>query len=302
MYMDNRRTGTETGLLTKKQKVIKMKNQEIFEKVTAQIIENLEHATKWQKPWGNISSGDAPHNGITGHAYSGINWMVLVSAPYASNQWLTYKQAVACGGNVKKGEKGTQIVYFQMLKKEDKQGNVSAFPLLKVYTVFNSEQCENISGMKNYIVPVIPEGGVNALAASVGAKVKYQGSAACFIPSIDEIRMPAAEAFKSKAHHDATLLHELTHWTGHKSRLDRLSNDRFGSSGYAFEELVAELGAAMAGSLLGLPYEGLQHADYIANWLEVLKSDVKHVYNAAKLASKAINYLIDNSQEQEMAA
>jgi len=266
-----------------------MKNQEIFEKVTAQIIENLEHATKWQKPWGNIATGDAPHNGITGHAYSGINWMVLSSAPYNSKQWLTYKQAVACGGNVKKGEKGTQIVYFQMLKKEDKQGNVSAFPLLKVYTVFNSEQCENISGMKNYIVPVIPQG------------VNYQGNVACFIPSRDEIRMPPVEAFKDKANHDATLLHELTHWTGHKTRLDRLSGDKFGGEGYAFEELVAELGAAMAGSLLGLPYEGLQHADYIANWLKVLKSDVKHIYSAAKLASKAVNYLIENAGSAEIA-
>lgn len=279
-----------------------MKNQEIFEKVTAQIIENLEHATKWQKPWGNIATGDAPHNGITGHAYSGINWMVLSSAPYNSKQWLTYKQAVACGGNVKKGEKGTQIVYFQMLKKEDKQGNVSAFPLLKVYTVFNSEQCENISGMKNYIVPVIPEGGVNALAEAVGAKVNYQGNVACFIPSRDEIRMTPAEAFKDKANHDATLLHELTHWTGHKARLDRLSGDKFGGEGYAFEELVAELGAAMAGSLLGLPYEGLQHADYIANWLKVLKSDVKHIYSAAKLASRAVNYLIENAGSAEIAA
>ena len=279
-----------------------MKQNEIFEKVTQQIIDNLETAGKWSKPWGNIANGEAPHNGITGHAYSGINWLVLSSAPYACKQWVTYKQAKKCGGNVKRGEKGTQIIYFKVIQKEDKAGNVSAFPMLKVYTVFNLEQCENVTGTKEYIIPEIPEGGVNALAEAVGATVRYVGNQACFIPSIDEIRMPPAEAFKDKVNHDATLLHELTHWTGHKSRLDRLSGDKFGGEGYAFEELVAELGSAMAGSLLGLPYEGLQHSEYIASWLKVLKSDIKHVYTAAKLASKAVNYLIENAGEIELAA
>jgi len=279
------------------------KYNEIFEKVTNQIVANLEHAEKWKKPWGNIATGDAPHNAITGRPYSGINWLVLSSAPYASSQWLTYKQARDCGGFVSKGETGTQIVYFQMIKKEDKKtGEASVFPLLKTYTVFNVEQCENVKGIKNYVVPELPTGGVNALAEAVGAKVQYGGNTACFNPLADIIRMPVVEAFKDKANHDATLLHELTHWTGHKSRLDRLTNDAFGGEAYAFEELVAELGSAMAGSILGLPYDGLQHVDYIASWLKVLKSDSKHIYTASKLASKAVNYLMENAESLDMVA
>ena len=278
-----------------------MKNDAIFQQITDQIISQLETAGQWSKPWGNIANGDAPHNGVTGRPYSGINWLVLSSAgsSYATNQWLTYKQAQSLGGSVRKGESGTKIIYFQMI--ENKKTN-EVFPMLKVYTVFNADQCENLEGLKAYVKPVTPEGGVNGLAAALGAKVNYGKDSAYFHPLFDVIGMPHVEAFKDKANHDATLLHELTHWTGHKARLDRLTYAGFGSTEYAFEELVAELGAAMAGSILGLPYEGLQHADYIAGWLKVLKSDPKHIYKAAKLANKAVSYMIDNAGESELAA
>ena len=113
--------------------------------------------------------------------------------------------------------------------------------------------------------------------------------------------MPTVESFidggTSREHHDSTLLHEITHWTGHKSRLDRNLKNGFGSKDYAFEELVAELGSAMAGSIMGLPYEGLQHAEYIQNWIEVLKNDPTALYEASKLANKAVRYMVENSKE-----
>ena len=106
--------------------------------------------------------------------------------------------------------------------------------------------------------------------------------------------MPSLVAFKDQANHDATLLHEMVHWTGHSKRLKRQILNSYGSEDYAFEELVAELGAAMAGALLGLPYEGLQHDAYIKSWLKSLKSDPRHIVKAAKQASAAVQYLDDN--------
>lgn len=277
-----------------------MKNDALFQQITDQIVSQLETAGQWSMPWGKITNGDAPHNGVTGRPYSGINWLVLtmLGSEYPTNQWLTYKQAQSLGGNVRKGESGTKIIYFQMIEKKD---TGDKFPMLKVYTVFNVAQCDDLEGLKGYVRPSVPTGGVNALADSLGAVVKYGQKGAFFHPLFDHIGMPHAEAFKSTAHHDATLLHELTHWTGHKSRLDRLTQSGFGSEEYAFEELVAELGAAMAGSILGLPYEGLQHVEYIANWLKVLKSDPKHIYKAAKFASKAVDYIVDNASAEVLA-
>lgn len=278
-----------------------MKNNKVFDQITDRIIEGLETAGKWSKPWGSIGDSSAPHNPTTGTAYTGINWLVLnVEADrFSCNQWMTYKQAASAGGNVKKGEKGTQIIFFKMLKKEDKRaGTTETFPMLKTYTVFNFDQCENVTReFPTYTPPVIPENGAKALADAIGAKVQYGGDRACFIPSIDVIKMPLADSFKTWAHHEATLLHELTHWTGHSDRLDRLKNGGFGSTTYAFEELVAELGSAMAGSVLGVPYEGLQHVEYIASWLKSLKSDPKYIYQAAKYASRAVNFILSELEQ-----
>ena len=274
------------------------KYNDIFKQVTDQIVANLEHADNWRKPWGNIATGDAPHNAVTGHIYTGFNWLLLSTSEYASPQWLTYKQAKAKGGNVRKGERGTQITYFKMMRKEDKQGNESVFPMLKVYTVFNIEQTKNVTGIKEPVIPTVPEGGANAIADALGVDLQYGGDRACFIPQYDIVKMPVAESFKDRANHDATLLHELTHWTGHKSRLGRLKALSKGDTGYAFEELIAELGSAMLGSILGLPYDGLQHDSYIASWLKVLKSDPKHIYTASKHAKKAVEYIIEHALEQ----
>jgi len=274
--------------------------QKMFEKITAKVISNLSTAGKWSKPWGSLSDPTQPYNAISGRAYSGFNVFVLACAnDYNSNAWLTYKQAISLGGNVMKGEKSQAITFYgKSIKKDKATGEVkSAFSYMKIYSVFNIEQCENLdtSKIKNFKPLPTVTGKALELAEQLQAKVAIGGNVACFIPAMDTIKMPHSEAFETQSHFDATLLHEITHWTGHSCRLARLTDKRASKREYAFEELVAELGSAMAGSVLGLPYEGLQHDSYIANWLKSLDGDIQYVYDAAVLAQKAVNHLIENS-------
>jgi antirestriction protein ArdC len=277
------------------------KYEEIFEKVTNRIIENLESADNWKRPWVSIADGSVPHNASTGRPYSGINFFNLgfASEKWGNNGWLTYKQATALGGTVPKNSDpngGCEHVWFMSRSayKDKQTGDDKIGFINKCFAVWNVAQIEGLEGLKEYKPPEAGTGAANRLALSLDIDLQYGGDTACFIPSLDVIKMPSLTAFADEANHDATLLHEMVHWTGHKDRLKRQIQNSFGSEGYAFEELVAELGAAMGGALLGIPYEGLQHESYIAGWLKALKSDPKHIVKAAKQASKAIQYLEDN--------
>ena len=277
------------------------KYEELFQDVTDRIIENLESATDWRKPWKSICDGSVPHNASTGKPYNGINWLNLglKSSKWGSNGWMTYKQATALGGKVpsaKDENGGCEYVWFMARSSykdkatgDDKMGFIN-----KCFAVWNVAQIEGLEGIKSYTPPAAGSGAANVLAESLGINLQYGGDSACFIPSADVIKMPSVDAFKDEANHDATLLHEMVHWTGHSSRLKRQITNSFGSEGYAFEELVAELGSAMGGALLGIPYEGLQHESYIKSWLKSLRSDPKHIVKAAKQASQAIHYLDEN--------
>lgn len=277
----------------------KAKRVDIYQEVTDRIIENLKDAKSWSKPWESLGNS-FPHNGTSGRAYSGINAFILamVGVQYPTPRWLTYKQARACGWNVRKGEKGTHIIWWNIIEKE-KEGKIEKFPVLKTFTVFNVAQCDDLDEKKltEYVPPVMPKQGVIELANELGIKVVYGGDRACFIPSLDQINMPSHEAFVDDDNHEATLLHEMIHWTGAKARLDRI-----GGHSYAEEELVAEIGAAMAGAVLGIPYEGLQHESYIASWLTKLESDPKHIFKAAKMAQKAVNMIVPAPVEVEAEA
>lgn len=279
-----------------------MKTDDLFKRVTDRIAANLCDAGKWSKPWGVLASGEMPHNAISGRSYSGINTLILATAEYKNTGWITYKQATSIGGNVRKGEKGEQIIFFKKCEKKEANTKTGApekagYFLMKTYTVFNVEQCENLNAGKVKQFKPLPliEGQAVAVAQQMGANVQYGGAHACFIPSVDVVKMPHLAAFKDQHNFDATLLHELTHWTGHSSRLDRVKGKRFGDRTYAFEELIAELGAAMAGAALGIPYEGLQHDKYIKSWLKSFDGDIKYLYDAAGLAQNAVNYMIENS-------
>lgn len=285
-----------------------MKNQiDIYQQVTDKIIAALESGTApWLRPWrSGIGTALVPHNAVTGRAYNGINFLVLTCAPYASNGWLTYKQAQELGGNVRKGEKGTHIVFWSFPKVEDKEtGKEKVIPFAKPYTVFNLDQCEGIdvSKLKTFTPAVAGESPINEIAARHNVKVNHGGDKAFFSPMADSIGMPSADAFKSPEHYASTLAHELVHWTGHESRLARTFGKRFGDEAYAFEELIAEIGSAFVCASTGIPLEGLQHADYVASWLKVLKEDKRAIFTASSQAKRAAEYLTAEADELAIAA
>jgi antirestriction protein ArdC len=207
---------------------------------------------------------------------------------------MTFNQAKACGGSVRRGEKSSaQVVFFKPLTIKDKATDEEKqIPLLKTSAVFNIEQIE---GLPEKFLPKVLESGQSfednerAGILMSQARVLHGGGQACFIPSKDEIHLPAKTEFKSSSDYHATALHELTHWTGHKSRLDRQFGARFGDNAYAFEELVAELGAAFLCSDCGIDGK-LQHDSYIASWIKVLKGDKRAIFTASSAARKAADY------------
>lgn len=269
---------------------------DIYQTVTDRIIAELESGcAPWLKPWKDGKAGSAlePHNAVTGRPYNGINWLLLQCSAFASQGWLTFKQAKELGGSVRKGEKGMQIVFWQFNKMREESGEVKTVPFAKAYTVFNLDQCDGLdfSKIKNPVPAVAGETPINAIADRVGAIVKHGGNKAFFSPSADFVAMPSLDAFESPEAYQATLAHELTHWTGHKVRLGRVFGQRFGDNAYAFEELVAEIGSAFVCAAQGVRMEGLQHSAYLANWLSVLKSDKRAIFTACSKAKEAAELL-----------
>jgi antirestriction protein ArdC len=272
-------------------------SQTIYSEITQSIIEQLEAgAVPWVKPWKADSSADK--NLVSQKPYQGINRLLLGMSSmvkgYSVPVWASYKQWEAIGANVKKGEKGTKIVFYSPVSKENKQtGDLEKYAVLKTYFVFNAAQVEGID-----IVPaetVATEFTAVELAEQriikTGAAISHGGDAAFYMPSADRIQLPNKSAFDSEANYYATAFHELAHWTGSKTRLDRdLDKGRFGNPAYAFEELVAEMSAAFLCSDYGIQGE-LRHAGYIGHWLKALREDSKAVFKAAALAQKAADYI-----------
>lgn len=273
--------------------------RDLYKEVTDRIVAALEAGTvPFIKPWTTTSG--MPENAVTGRPYRGINVLLLSiagqAAGYASDQWLTFKQALAAGVPVRKGEKATRIYFFKRLEVEEKTGEAEGaskvIPMLREYYVFNVAQLEGTLPNAKAIEPraFVGDATVDAYLAATGAKISHGGDRAYYSSGSDEIRLPAREAFTSATSYYAVALHELTHWTGHESRMARTFGKRFGDEAYAAEELVAEMGAAFVCAGLGLEYT-LQHAAYIASWIRVLKNDKRAIFTAASAAQKAVDYL-----------
>ena len=292
-----------------------MNKDEIHDTVTRLIVEELESGNvPWRKGWN--AHGFMPTSMTTGKPYTGINSLILAvmanRKKYERGLWLTYKQAAALGGQVKKGEKGTHIVYYKMQDTIDKlTGETITYPLMRSYVVFNLAQCENVEIPKKYLVKqepveVLPalEGIINGYANAPTIYYAEQGSA-YYDPAADSITLPSLAQFVSAEEHAYTLCHELTHSTGHKSRLDRWSEaekpSRFGCEGYAREELVAELGACMLLSAAGLSVDIPNSGAYIKNWLKALKDDKSLIFKASAKASKAMKHIMEAEVELEEA-
>ena len=277
---------------------------DLYAKVSARIVAELEAgAAPWIKPWSATAGANTPCNAATNRPYSGCNvillWMAQ-AAGYRTPRFLTFKQALELGGHVRKGEHGAKIFFVKQLQVRDRSADDGAstrlVPMMREYTVFNVDQCKNfpdsiITGKPIRVRnPDARDALADAFLHATGADIREGHGEACYIPSRDFISMPAFAGFKGADHFYNVAFHELAHWAGHKSRLDRDLKNRFGSRSYAAEELIAELGAAFLCAEFGFDGD-LRSAGYIGNWIELLKTDKRAFFTACSQASKAADYL-----------
>jgi antirestriction protein ArdC len=272
-----------------------------YEIVTEAIIKQLESGVApWRKPWRT----GMPVNLVSKKEYRGINIFLLASQGYGSRYWLTYRQAQAQGGSVRKGEHGSKVVFWKIdeYRKENSETGETENRksiLLRYYTVFNLEQCEGIKSPEpTRIIPPLEqcEQIVNSMPNPPGFE---QDSRAFYRPSTDTVGVPARSAFDSAEEFYSTLFHELTHSTGHPSRLGRegiMEHNPFGSEDYSKEELVAEMGAAMLCGVAGIQSRTLDNsASYLQSWINRLRSDSHLIVSAASQAQKAADYILSRT-------
>lgn len=284
--------------------------QDVYEKITARIVADLEQGVRpWMRPWSAANTDGRIVRPLrsNGVPYRGINvltlWMEAIEKGYGAPIWMTFKQALELGANVRKGEKGSLVVYADTITRTEADGegkeSEAVIPFMKGYTVFNVEQIENLPEQYR-VKPEQPKADApqriahaESFFAATGAAVVHACNIACYSQAQDKINMPPIESFTDAEAYYATLAHECTHWTKHPSRLDReFGRKRWGDEGYAMEELVAELGAAFVCADLSLtPEVRDDHASYIASWLKVLKDDKRAVFSAASHAQRAADYL-----------
>ena len=282
---------------------------DVYAQVTDRIVAELEAGVRpWVQPWiASHAAGEVSRplrfNGIP---YRGINvvllWLSALRRRYASPLWMTYKQAIELGGQVRRGETGSLVVYADRIKRcevdENGKEEQSEIPFLKSYTVFNTEQIDALPA-HYYAKPILEACSIDRIErveqffSQTKADIRHGGGLAYYVQAADFIQMPAFEGFKDANNYYATLAHEVTHWTAHRSRLDReFGRSRFGDESYAMEELTAEMGAAFLCADLGLSLEPRHdHAAYIASWLKVLKNDKRAVFTAASHAQRAADFV-----------
>jgi antirestriction protein ArdC len=284
--------------------------KDVYTRITSQIVESLEKGVRpWIRPWnaehaaGRITR-PLRHNG---QPYSGINvlalWTSAMAQNFAAPIWITYRQATELGAQVRRGEKGSLVVYANSITRtehDDATGEDATreIPYMKGYTVFNVEQIDGLpeiyyAKVAPTLDPVARIDHAEKFFAACNATVKHGGNRAYYAEELDYVQMPPFEAFRDAESYYSTMAHEYTHWTKHTSRLSRdLGRKSWGDAGYAAEELVAELGAAFLCADLELaPDPREENASYIATWLEVLKHDSRAVFAAASHAQRAADYL-----------
>lgn len=283
--------------------------RDLYQTVTDRIVAALETGTApWAKPYSQAKFGAMPCNAVTNRPYSGINvllYFISKAESFSSPRFLTFKQAKDAGGFVKKGQKGFPLYFFKpMVKEED--GEEKKFAILREYTVFNVDQCENLPdhirfGRKVDVTPKNQEqrnADADAFIKATGASFKERkGMEPMYVPSIDKVLMPSWEEFHGSIQFYDVAFHELSHWTGHESRLNRNLNNRFGTKAYAAEELIAQLSAAFLDAEFGFDCVDTS-ASYIASWIELLKEDKRAIFKAASEAQKAADYLRGKALEE----
>jgi antirestriction protein ArdC len=283
---------------------------DVYERITSSIVSELEKEVRpWFKPWNAEHAAGRITRPLRGNGipYRGINvlmlWSEAMSKGYVAPIWLTFRQALELNAHVKKGEKGSLVVYASKITRtetEDGSGNEveREIPFMRGYTVFNVEQIGGLPAQ--YYAKAEPRldtvqriAHAEAFFAATGATIRHGGNQAFYAMADDRVQMPPFESFQDAESYYATLAHETTHWTRHPKRLERdFGRKRWGDEGYAMEELVAELGSAFLSADLDLTPEPREdHASYIANWLKVLKDDKRAIFTAAAHAQRAADFL-----------
>lgn len=310
---------------------------DLYQQVTDKIIAALEKGVApWRRPWRsaqNVHGNALPVNATTGRYYSGINipllWMSAEERGYPSDRWLTYQQAKAVGGQVRKGETSSMAIIYKPFEKQarDEQDNrlfddagnpvMEQLSMLKPLQLFNVVQCDGLPDAVAGIPAAAPEERPSVLSEHQAGQVltilnatgvtctSYRQDRAYYQPATDRIVMPATSQFASEADYWSTLLHELVHASGHSERLNRegitSSSRKFGDPVYAFEELIAETGSAFLCAELGI-YGDVQHESYLAGWLKALRDDKKAFFRACRFAREATEYLLQPLNGQSAAA
>jgi antirestriction protein ArdC len=263
---------------------------EVTEKLVASIQSAIDNDTQlpWAKPWKSLG---LLRNGGSNRPYRGVNTLILGMTPYADPRWFTFSQIKEMGGSIK-GQKSTMIVQPKIIK--DKESKEMKFIGFKYLPVFNAEQIEGVT------FPTLEEKSDNErhekaeeVIKDTNAKISHGGDRACYIPSEDRINLPTFDSFKSADHYYSTAFHELGHWCGNESRLNRDLSGRFGSENYAMEELVAELTSSFVCRDLEIDNISCDHtAAYLQSWLKVLGSDTKAIFRASSLAETATKTIL----------
>lgn len=270
-----------------------MAKESMYKEVTDRVIQALQAGPgAWVKPWKVMGLNGLPYNGVSKKPYKGINTMLLAMAGYSDPRWYTYKQAEAKGCAVRKGSKATRIVFWTFIQKEE-DGKIKKIPFLRVYCVFNAEQIDGLAPLET--IPADPLAGreeLKSIVTDLGVKIQFGGDKASYNTSDDLVKMPSPDRFDDMDAFQGILLHEVAHWTGAATRLNRDLKGRFGSQQYAMEELVAELTSAFVSARLGLPFQ-MRHANYIGEWIQVLQNDVYAVFAASREAQKAADFIIN---------
>ncbi len=287
----------------------------LHEQVASQIIKKLQEGTApWQLPWDNSTAGTGlPYNAVTGNRYKGLNCISLMLAGRPDPRWLTYRQAVSKGWNVRKGEKGSQIQFVktsEFVPKIDGKGNKIIGtngkpegiyvprdrPMVSTAWVFNAQQIEGISPLQSIDADQSrwnPIARAEQLLIAIGAKINYvPGEQAFYNPIKDEITLPHPSQFPSADKFYGTAYHEVAHWSGHPSRLDRSIMNQIGSPNYAREELRSEIASMLIGNELKIGHDPGQHVAYVGSWVRTLRDTPAEIVAAATDAERIFDYII----------
>jgi antirestriction protein ArdC len=284
--------------------------QDVYSRVTDKILADLSKGElTWRRPWQAVHAAGSISMPLRakGERYKGINvlmlWATALERGYVAPIYMTFNQAHQFGGHVRKGEKGSLVVFAKTFTKTQRDENgediEKEIPFMRGYTVFNVEQIEGLPPRFYAVIkpqhrtPLELNIKCDAFIASTDADIRHGGNQAFYSLSEDFVRIPHLDHFIDEEKYYATTAHELCHWTRHPKRLNRdLGRKRWGDAGYAMEELVAEIGSAFLCAELGITPETREdHAAYIASWMQVLKKDNRAIFTAAAHAQRAVDFL-----------